>query len=285
MVSMSKAKIENRPLPKRFYTSAAYEVIEDGYVITLDGKRVRTPQQKLLQCSSQQLAAAIAAEWQAQGEQIDTDSMPLTRLLNIALDRVEQDRDALLADITNYAQTDLLCYRAPLVPCSPLEGEPNFHLGNLVGGIYAVTTPPTELLKEQFDSPSGGELRKRQAQHFNPILAWADEAYGLTFLCTDGLVPIAQPQASINKIAALFTAANSHELAALSLITPILGSALLALALWKGRLNADEALSAAHLDETVHATTWGEDPEVVAKWAAKCRDVNAAALFLASCAH
>lgn len=255
MVSMSKAKIENRPLPKRFYTSAACEAVEGGYVITLDGKRVRTPQQKLLQCASQQLAAAIAAEWQAQGEQIDTDTMPLTRLLNIALDRVEQDRDALLADMTNYAQTDLLCYRAPMEE-------------------HALALPSLNQ-----------KLRLLQLKHFDPILAWADAAYGLAFMVTDGLIPIAQPQTSIDKIAALFAAANSHELAALSLITPILGSALLTLALWKGRLNAEEALAAAHLDEMVHATAWGDDHEVVEKWAAKCRDVKAAAVFLASHAH
>lgn len=284
MVQMSKAKIEKRPLPKRFYATASYEAIEGGYVITLDGKRVRTPQQKLLQCSSQQLAEEIAAEWQAQGEYIDTDTMPLTRLLNIALDRVETDREALLADMVGYAETDLLCYRMPLVFSSPPEGEPN-PSSDLVGGACATSHPPTEILQEHFDSSSRGELRKLQLQHFDPILAWAAETYGINLVCTDGIVPVAQPQASITKIAAAFSAANSHELAALALITPILGSALLTLALWKGRISAEEALAAAHLDETVHATACGDDHEVVEKWAAKCRDVKASALFLASHAH
>jgi chaperone required for assembly of F1-ATPase len=255
MVSMSKAKIEDRKLPKRFYATAAWEAIEGGYVITLDGKRVRTPQQKLLHCASQQLAAEIATEWQAQGQHIDTDTMPLTRLLNITLDRVEADREVLLVDITNYAQTDLLCYRAPMEE-------------------HALGLPSLNQ-----------KLRVLQLQHFDPILAWAEEVYDARFVCTDGLVPVAQPQASLTKIAAVFAAANSHELAALALITPILGSALLTLALWKGRLDANEALSAAHLDETVHATAWGDDHEVVEKWAAKCRDAKAAALFLASHAN
>lgn len=254
MVSMSKAKIENRKLPKRFYATAACEAIEGGYVITLDGKRVRTPQQKLLHCASQQLAIEIAAEWQAQGEYIDTDTMPLTRLLNIALDRVETDREALLAEITNYAQTDLLCYRAPME-------------------AHALGVPSLNQ-----------KLRLLQLQHFDPILAWAAETYGIDLMCTDGLIPVAQPDASITKIAAAFSAANAHELAALALITPILGSALLTLALWKGRIDANEALAAAHLDETVHATAWGDDQEVVEKWAAKCRDVKAACAFLQFCA-
>jgi len=114
MVSMSNAKPEHKQKPKRFYTCAAYAPIPGGFVITLDGKNIRTPQQQLLHCASQHLAQQIAAEWDSQIEVIDTDAMPLTRLLNIALDRVEHDRNALLADIAAYAQTDLLCYRAPI---------------------------------------------------------------------------------------------------------------------------------------------------------------------------
>lgn len=250
MVSMSQAKPENRPLPKRFYAAANAEPHEAGFAITLDGKMVRTPAGKLLHCSSQSLAQEIAAEWQAQAEHIDTDTMPLTRLLNIALDRVEHDRDALLLDISNYAETDLLCYRAPMEE-------------NALG------------------LPSANQkLRLLQLQHFDPILAWAHETYGLRFVCTDGLLPVAQPATSRAAIEALFAAANHHELAALALMTPILGSALLTLAVWKKRLSAEEALAAAHLDEAVHAEQWGNDHEVVAKWAAKCRDVKAAAVFL-----
>lgn len=252
MVSMSKAKIENRPLPKRFYAAANVAPHTDGFVITLDGKNVRTPAGKLLHCSSQQLGQAIAAEWAAQAEHIDTDTMPLTRLLNIALDRVEHDREALLADIVNYAETDLLCYRAPREE-------------NALG------------------LPSANQkLRLLQLQHFDPILAWADETYGLRFVCTDGLLPVAQPAESRAAIAELFAAANHHQLAALALMAPILGSALLTLAVWKERLSAEEALAAAHLDEAVHAEQWGDDHEVVVKWAAKCRDVKAAAVFLSA---
>ncbi len=280
MVIMSKARIENRPLPKRFYAAAKPAPHDDAFVITLDGKHIRTPQQKLLHTKSETLAFAIAAEWDAQIDFIDTDTMPLTRLLNIALDRVALDRERLLADIVGYAETDLLCYRAPHTPCSPLEGEPN-PSSDLVGGAYAAGCPPTES-QVQFDSPSRGELRTIQAQHFGPILDWAKAHYGLEFNCTEGLMPVPQPEPSLHKIAALFAAANNHELAALALITPILGSALLTLALWKGRIRAEAALEAAHLDETLHAAVWGNDPDTVAKWAAKCRDVKAAAVFLAA---
>ena len=252
MVSMSKAKVELKPLPKRFYKRAAFDPIQGGFVITLDGKNIRTPQQKLLQCASPQLAQQIAAEWDAQIDVIDTDAMPLTRLLNIALDRIAIDRAALLAELCGYAQTDLLCYRTPVknaaLPIANREAE----------------------------------LRALQLQHFDPILAWASAQHGMEFICTEGLMPVPQPAASLQKIATLFAAANDHELAALSLMVPILGSALLALAIWHGFITVDSALIAARLDEAVQQAQWGEAPEVAVKWAAKCRDVKAAAMFLAA---
>jgi chaperone required for assembly of F1-ATPase len=247
---MSKAKMENKAQPSRFYKRAAFDAVDGGFGITLDGKTMRTPQQKLLHTPSEKLAQQIAMEWETQGERIDTDTMPLTRLLNIALDRVEIDRAALLADITGYAETDLLCYRAPIADA----GLP-------------------------IDSHSE-ELRTLQVQHFDPILEWAKLQHGMGFAITKGLMPVPQPAASLQRIAALVAAANNHELAALALIVPILGSALLALALWQQKITVEEVLIACRLDEAVQAKHWGEDAEVASKWAAKARDVTAAAFFL-----
>jgi chaperone required for assembly of F1-ATPase len=109
-MQMSKAKLERRALPKRFYAAVDVQQSEGGFLILLDGKTVKTAAKKLLQVSSQQLAEAIATEWRAQTDVIDTDTMPLTRLTNIALDRLETDRLALLEQITAYAETDLICY-------------------------------------------------------------------------------------------------------------------------------------------------------------------------------
>ena len=250
MVGMSKAKAENRPLPKRFYAAANSVQQADGFAITLDGKMVRTPKGNLLHCASQQLAQYIAAEWQAQGEHIDTDTMPLTRLLNIAHDRMDEDREALLHDIAGYLETDLICYRAPISdPALPIDSR-------------------------------NAQLRALQLQHFDPILTWIHGEYGVDFVVTEGLMPVPQPAASIQKIAAAFSAADAPSLAALALMVPILGSALLTLAVWKGRISAEEALAAARLDETVQAEAWGADAEVTIAWAAKCRDVKAASIFL-----
>ncbi|MES2985353.1 MAG: ATP12 family protein [Pseudomonadota bacterium] len=246
---MSKAKAENRPLPKRFYAAVDVQQNEGGFCIALDGKIVRTPQRKMLQHASQQLAAAIAAEWASQGEEIDTDTMPLTRLLTIALDRVPLDRAALLSELHAYGETDLLCYR------SPREDH----------GLF---------------NQSSAALRAQQDASFDPILAWAAQAYGVQLEVTEGIMPITQHAASLAALADVFAAANDHELAALSLMLPILGSALLVLAVWKGQLSIAQALSAARLDEDAQIEHWGYDHEVITKWNAKCEQAKAAAFFL-----
>ena len=250
MVSMSNAKPEKKTLPKRFYAAVNLQHNGEGFAIMLDGKNVRTPMGKLLQCASQQLAQQICAEWEAQVEVINADLMPLTRLLNIALDRVEMDRAALLADIANYCETDLLFYRAPLKDSALPIDSPN------------------------------EKLRQLQLQHFEPILEWVATQHGLQFVVTDGVMPVPQPEASVQKLLQHFASANGHELTALAMLVPILGSALLALALWQGEMSIEQGLIASRLDEAVQAEQWGEDAETVAKWDAKCRDARAAAFFL-----
>lgn len=109
MVGMSKAKAENKVLPKRFYQRAE---TRDGRIY-LDGKELRTQGRNTLQVAQPGLAEALAAEWNAQQEFINPDQMPLTRLVNLTIDRTPADREALIANLVAYAETDLLCYRDP----------------------------------------------------------------------------------------------------------------------------------------------------------------------------
>lgn len=93
---------------KRFYKNAAPSV--DGDVL-LDGKPVRTPGGLTLRASTPELAAAVAEEWQAQGDAILPASMPLTQILTTQIERVSAQRDEMTHLLLNYLNTDLLCYR------------------------------------------------------------------------------------------------------------------------------------------------------------------------------
>ena len=97
---------------KRFYKDVATDAGDDGWVIKLDKRLVRSPAGALLHLPSQALAAAVADEWRAQDKHIDAASMPLFSLAVTVLDRVMPQQPAILRELAGYGDNDLLCYRA-----------------------------------------------------------------------------------------------------------------------------------------------------------------------------
>ena len=97
---------------KRFFKTAAVGDAAGGYTVLLDAKPMRTPAKAPFVVRSKQLAEAIAAEWQTQGETIKPSALPLTRLVGTAIDLVAPRRESIVAEIAKYATTDLVCYRA-----------------------------------------------------------------------------------------------------------------------------------------------------------------------------
>lgn len=99
--------------PKRFYKQVSYKDANGAYNIHLDERVLKTPGKKTFRVPSSALAAAVAAEWDAQTDNIIPAQMPLTRLLNVAIEQTPENRPNLLEEARRYAGTDLLCYRAP----------------------------------------------------------------------------------------------------------------------------------------------------------------------------
>ena len=189
-------------LPKRFYKSAGAAAIthSDGsrrWGIELDGRAVKTPKKRVLEVPSQAFATAIAAEWAAQAERIDPAAMPLTRIANTAIDAVADMMDEVAADIVKFAGSDLLCYRA--------EG-------------------PQALVAQQ-------------AGAWDPVLSWAHQTIGARFVLAQGIVPVTQPELSLEKIASALQGYDAFDLTALHIITTLTGSALLALALARSAIS------------------------------------------------
>lgn len=227
-------------LLKRFYKSVAVGDQAKGFALLLDGKPVRTPGKAQLSLPTRALADAVSEEWRAQGERIDPATMPLTKLANSVIDGVAGREQAVVDDILAYAGSDLLCYRA--------------------------------------DGPRG--LVEAQKTHWDPVLAWAKSALGAPFLLAEGVVHATQPQASLDRLKDCLAAREPFGLAALHVLTALSGSALLALAVAGGQMTAEEAWSAAHVDEDWQISQWGEDAEAAARRAARWRDFAAAARSL-----
>lgn len=227
---------------KRFYTTAAVAPSEAGFDVLLDQRPMLTPAKARLALPTRAAAEAIAAEWQAQGEEIDPTQMPLTRIVNSALDGVAKAMDAVKAEIAHYAETDLVCYRA--------------------GG------------------PEG--LVKAQAEAWDCVLAFAEADFGARFFCAEGVMHVAQPEASQAAVRAKLDCVTGSgpeapiALACLSVMTGLTGSVLITLARVSGALTLEEAWAAAHVDEDFQMRLWGVDEEAMQRRAHRLTEMAAA---------
>ncbi|MEW6256810.1 MAG: ATP12 family protein [Pseudomonadota bacterium] len=151
---------QRRALPKRFYKQAEPLEVEGGFGVGLDGRPIRTPARKLFAVPQRVVAEAVAQEWRDQGEDIDPSRMPLTRLLNVAIDGVATDPAASIEEVVRYAGTDLICYRA--------------------------------------DGPE--RLVQRQAQHWDPVLDWLRNEHGIRLILSAGIRHVTQPEAALDRL-------------------------------------------------------------------------------------
>jgi len=226
---------------KRFYQAATVAATESGYAVSLDAKPVRTPAKLPLVVPNRRLGDAIAEEWLAQGETVDLHSLRLTRLASIALDLVAPRRAAVIAEVTKYAGTDLVCYGADAPP----------------------------------------DLVARQHAAWQPLIDWAALRFDAPLAVTVGVLPQAQPAATLEAFEAAVAAYDDHHLAALHLATSACGSLVVALALVEGHLDADAAFEAAHIEETYEIERWGEDAEQTQRRANLKAEIALAARFVA----
>ena len=88
---------------------------------------------------------------------------------------------------------------------------------------------------------------------------------------------VAQPEASLQEIKRRLAGYDAWNLAALHVMTGLMDSALLAVAVALQRLSPEEAWVAAHVDEDWQISQWGEDDEARIRRANRWRDFSAAA--------
>jgi chaperone required for assembly of F1-ATPase len=229
-------------LPKRFYKAVGYAADGDGFVLQVDGRSVRTPAKSILRVPKRAIADALVAEWDAQTTFIDPATMPLTRLVNSAIDGVAREPDSVRDEILRYAETDMLCYRA---------ADPE-------------------------------RLVAIQDEMWSPLIRWMHERYGARFILVEGIVYNQQNIETRSAVSKAIGKPDSLQLAALSTVTTLTGSTILALALRDRRLTTEEAWAAAHVDEDFEFSLWGEDDEANLRRAARFREMQAAALVLAA---
>lgn len=226
---------------KRFYTDVTVVAEEGGHAIRLDGRPVRTPARASLTLPTAALADAIAQEWRAQGEEVDPASMPMTGLANAAIDHVAPNRVSFAEGVARYAQSDLLCYRA--------------------------NGPDT--------------LVARQAAAWDPLLDWARGRYDVTFAVTQGIIPVPQPDETLDRLGAAVVALDPFILTGLSTLVTLSGSLVCALAVVEGGHEISAIWEAAEIDEAWQVEQWGEDAEAAARSVRRADDFATAGAFCA----
>ncbi|MBX2833202.1 MAG: ATPase [Rhodospirillales bacterium] len=211
----------------RFYKKA--EAVADdsasGWRVHLDGRAVKTPAKAEFLLPTEVLAKEIAAEWEAQGEKILPSTMPIMQLAATAIDRVAPNRAVVVAELTGYGRSDLLCYRA---------------------------TFPEDLIE-------------RQAKAWQPLLDWAAKELGVELAVTEGVMPISQDDKSLVRLQDHVESFDDYYLTALHNLTTVSGSLIVGLATLKGQIDAQTAFKCAMLDEEYAIEQWGEDHEAVAR--------------------
>jgi len=241
-IAMARKDLQ-KSLPRRFWDQVTLQETQNGFAILLDGRPTRTPSRKEFVLANRVVAEAVAEEWREVGEYLDPAQMPLTRIVNSALDAVSERMDDVALDLANYASSDLLCYRAA-------------HPEALVA---------------------------RQNLHWNPVLDWARDTYGWRFQLAEGVIHIAQAEETLQSVKTHALALKEPvTLAALHVVTTLTGSALLAMALKDGAFGPTAIWNAAHVDEDVQMEIWGHDEEAMARRAIREAEFKAAATLLAA---
>ena len=216
-----------------------------GFGLDLDGKPVLTPAKAPFVAPTRAIAETLAAEWRAQTDWIDPDAMPMTRLVNTATDGVAKALDGTIDEVAKFAETDLVCYRA---------GEPE-------------------------------RLVAAQSAAWDPVLAFARRDLAARFICSQGIVFVPQPAEAGTAVRAAVRSiaegpAGPLRLAALSVMTSLTGSVLLALAVANGAMSAEAAWTAAHVDEDHEMGIWGLDAEALSRRSRRWTEMQTAAVVL-----
>lgn len=206
---------------KRFYKEASAVAADDGFLVHLDGRPLRTPGRSFLRLPTMRLAGEVASEWAVQGQEIVPADMPMMRLATTVIDLLPTRRNDALAEIAGYAETDLLSYRA---------------------------TEPRGLVE-------------RQAAVWEHWLAWSAEELAAPLRSTQGITPVEQPPAALQALRAAAAALDDWRLVGLHAAVSLTGSIVLSLAIERGRLPAREAFAIAALDELYEIERWGEEEE------------------------
>ena len=224
---------------KRFYRQVTVAPDPAGWQVLLDERAIKTAGGRPQTVPSRALAEAMAAEWDAQGEEIDPDTLKLRHLADYMIDIVAPARGKAIRGLLPYGETDTLCYRAE----------------------------------------AGEALHARQLKVWEPLILAAEQRWDVHFDRVAGVIHRHQPLATLARMESVLETHSDIDLAALCLLASLSASLIIALAAVSGDAQPEAMWQAANLEEDWQAELWGKDAEASAHRARRYVDFSAAIRF------
>lgn len=227
--------------PRRFWKEVS--VVEGGsglFTVALDGRTLKTPGKRDLAVASRPLAQAVAEEWAAVDKTVDPSLMPMTQLVNTMIERIGEQRAAIIDELMRYVDADALCYEAV---------EP-------------------------------ADLVARQQAEWGALRGWVETRLAVLLTVTSGLMPQDQSPAVHTALRQALEAMDAATLTAFQAVAGAVGSWCAALGFVTGFADAAVIFRTALLEELFQAELWGEDWEAQDRRDALLADLLAIERFL-----
>ncbi|XVF16282.1 hypothetical protein REPUB_Repub10bG0017700 [Reevesia pubescens] len=223
-VTMPMSFMTGSIVGKRFYKKASTRESDDGvgWTVMLDYRTLKTPSKRPLKLPTLALAKAIAAEWEyQQTDGIRPFTMPLMKLACTALERVPLTRVKIIEHLMKKFHQDLVFCRAP---------EDN----TLTVGVHA-----------------------RQVEKIDPLLAWVNSEFGFKPIVYSSFFGGKQGEGLTNAVENLLKKTDDCELAAIDALAAAAHSLVIALGIFRGKLQIEEAIELIRLEEDLQVNKWG----------------------------
>ncbi|RXK41943.1 ATP synthase mitochondrial F1 complex assembly factor 2 [Tremella mesenterica] len=208
---------------RRFWKTVNIHSEPNGhYLIALDHRHLKTPAGTKLVIPKERrlLAVLIANEWENQDEVLKQHALPVTSLASRAIDGLRDDkiRVEVIEALMKYLETDTV--------------------------LFPQDEPPA--------------LVRMQQEHWQPLFDWLRNELGVHVQATEGLIPARQSDETLARLRRIVEEMDTWELAAFERAAYASKSFIIALALCKGRLTADKAADASHVEVRSQIERWGE---------------------------
>ncbi|CAL1352664.1 unnamed protein product [Linum trigynum] len=223
-VTMPMSFMTGSIVGKRFYKQVTTRQSDDGngWSVMLDYRTLKTPSKRALKLPTLSLAKAIAAEWDyQQTDGIRPFTMPLMRLACTALERVPVTRPKIIDNLMRKFNQDLVFCRAPWD-------------NNLTIGVY-----------------------DRQVQKIDPLLDWVKTEFGFKPVVYSSFFGGKQGQGLVKAMENLLKNTSDCELAAIDALAAASHSLVIAVGIFCGRLDIEEAIELIRFEEDLQVDKWG----------------------------